>query len=479
MENQIPYFKENFALRREEVGVFCIDKLEEKTWLLEPFQALILSLSNGQNTVQEICSFVADGFHLSPDEAAGKVSALYSQYSEMLEMNSVRKRRVSQIDPFQFIYNAKAENNCINVIAEKGFPTHTGPLVLVLSLTRACNMFCKYCYKGKPRPVEGELSTEQILDVIDQAKDLKVCRAFVTGGEPTLKHDFGKIIRHLISCDIFPYISTNALQVDEKLISELKAAKIKFIQVSFDASRPDVLDDVCGVKGAAEKVVENLRRILKAGIDIRTKAVITRKNADYLEEYVKFCYELGVKYVGFSTFFPGGEGYRNDKDLFIPVSRFESLYELTHKLQEQYKGRMFVEEIVPYREWSLKNRIDLCGGGIQSIGVFADGSISICDLLEDSEELYLGNIKEISLKEAWFSEKLEKLRNFDPDLVSEPCRSCEILKYCRTGCYSFSKVCYGGVFSPDPRCPRAPKLSEDYPVVRSGNTDFALPEKKK
>jgi pyrroloquinoline quinone biosynthesis protein E len=474
MENIFPYFKDNYCLRKEAMGVFCIDKIEEKVCLLEPSQALIFSLSNGQNKLEEICSFVAEGFKLSPNDAQNMIMSLYDMHSGFVEMNSIPKSRPSKIDPFQFIYNANPEDNCIKTISEKGFITYSGPLMLVLGLTRECNMFCKYCYKGGPRKVANELSTEQIIDIINQAKALGVCRAFITGGEPTLKHDLSKIIRHLLKCDIFPYISTNALHITKKLITDIKKTKIEFIQVSFDASREDILEDLSGVKGSYKKVVNNLREILKAGIKVRTKAVITKKNAGYIEEYVRFCYELGVAYVGFSTFFPGSEGYRNDDDLLIPKSMFDSLYNLTRKLQEEYKGKMFVEEIVPYKEWTSKSAITLCGGGVQSIGVFADGNIHICDLLEDSEELSLGNIKEISLKKAWFSEKAKKLRNFDATLAPEPCKSCEILKYCRTGCYSFSKACYGNLFAPDPRCPKAPKLSKDYPVVRSGkiNADF-------
>lgn len=472
MEDQYPFFKENFALRKEDIGVFCIDKFEENVLLLEPYEALVLSLSNGQNTGKEICSFIAEGFQIPSDESVNLVSSFYSKYSNLVEMNSTLKTRTRQVDPFQFIYNANPEGISMPTISKMGFPTYSGPLVLVLGLTRECNMFCKYCYKGKPRTGKADLSTEQVMNVIDQAKELGVCRAFVTGGEPTLKNDFIRIVEHIIKCEIFPYISTNALYMSKKIISELRDAKIEFIQVSFDASRADILEDICGVKDAYGRVVANLTEIIKAGINVRTKAVITKKNVDYIEEYVRFCYELGVEHVGFSTFFPGSEGYRNDEELLVPTCMFESLHALTHRLQNEYDGKMFVEEIVLHREWNSKSNISLCGGGVQSIGVFADGNIHICDLLEDSEELSLGNIKEISLKDAWLSEKARRLRNFDPNLAPEPCRSCEIIKYCRTGCYSFSKTCYGNMYSPDPRCPRAPKLSRDYPIIQSSNTDF-------
>lgn len=472
MDRVYPFLNDNIRLRREEHGVFCIDRQEEKVWMLSPYQALIFSLSSGRNTISEISSFVSEAFSLSKEDSILSINTLYRQYKDIFDLNPDRKSRSNVIDPFDFVYNASPERYSREIICKQGFPTYSAPLVFVLSLTRACNMFCKYCYKGTSRNNNEELSLDKIIDVIDQAGDMKVYRAFVTGGEPTLKKGVGRIVRHMLNRDIFPYLSTNALDLSSELVNELRDSGVEFIQVSFDSSDQGVFEDLCGVKGAFSKVVGNIKMLCKSGIKIRTKAVITRKNAPFIREYAALCHDLGVGYVGFSTFFPGSEGYRYDNDLFIPLREFGALSSLTRELQEEYEGKMFVEQIVPYREWPSKDKIELCGGGVQSIGVFADGTIHVCDLIEDTRELSLGNIKDIGLKEAWFSDKAKSLRNFKPEWAMEPCRSCELLKYCRTGCYSFSKTCYGNIFAPDPRCPRAPKLSEDYPVIRSSRVDF-------
>jgi MoaA/NifB/PqqE/SkfB family radical SAM enzyme len=101
----------------------------------------------------------------------------------------------------------------------------------------------------------AELSITQYRDFIDSCAKYKP--GFVLyGGEPFLKKDILDIMRiiknHRLSCGVF----TNGLLLNKNILKEIIQLKINFVVFSLYGPR-EIHDNIVGVKGAYDKVIEN------------------------------------------------------------------------------------------------------------------------------------------------------------------------------------------------------------------------------
>ncbi|MCP8321489.1 MAG: radical SAM protein, partial [archaeon] len=67
---------------------------------------------------------------------------------------------------------------------------------VIKGVTRACNLKCKHCYENAGKPDKNELNTEEAIRVIDILVDAGVVILAFSGGEPTIRPDILKLIKH-------------------------------------------------------------------------------------------------------------------------------------------------------------------------------------------------------------------------------------------------------------------------------------------
>ena len=458
-EDQLfPRLKESVRFRREDYCVFCMDRISEDMVALHPSEAVTLALCDGTRTAAEIVTTVEDAFAADPETSRRYFEAALEKVQRMVVYGTSRHARESALDPLEFVYNP------IPFPTDR-LPTYSGPLVVALSVTGRCNFRCSYCYRGEPQSGENELTTGQIHRIIDEAAALKVIRAFVAGGEPTLRPDLPEIVAHFLEVDILPYISTNGYLVTDRLARELARTGLGTIQVSLDCCDPTIQDRLTGIPRSFQAVVRAIEALKREGLEVRVKAVLTALNVEASPDLIGFCHKLGVNVLSFSPFMPGALGRRED-ELLCPPEHLLRAAELIEQSAGPYRDRMQVHGLTPYPKWQ-KGYSTRCGAMVSSIAISPHGDFGLCDLLEGVEEMAIGNMTEMSLMNAWFSEKAESWRDFDLSRAPEPCHSCPDVKGCRTGCFSFSKVCYGDYYAPDPRCAKAPRAPLGLPFMRT------------
>lgn len=95
-------------------------------------------------------------------------------------------------------------------------PTPMGPKrnppgpVVIWNLVRRCNLTCKHCYSiSADIDFPGELSTQQIFDVMDDLKQFHVPVLILSGGEPLLRPDIFEISQHAKDMGFYTALSTN------------------------------------------------------------------------------------------------------------------------------------------------------------------------------------------------------------------------------------------------------------------------------
>lgn len=162
------------------------------------------------------------------------------------------------------------------------------PLSLVLVTNTTCNYRCSYC-KIWAR-TDPELSTVQIEGLIDEAARLGTVRLGLTGGEPLLRDDMGRIIAHARSRGLYVSLNTNGSLVAARL-EDLKG--LDLITLSFDGDATD--HDRSKKKGAYAHVMNAIELANRHNIKVSTTTTLTRDNLHAVDFVVSKARELGFK----------------------------------------------------------------------------------------------------------------------------------------------------------------------------------------
>ncbi len=111
------------------------------------------------------------------------------------------------------------------------------PLWLLAELTYACPLQCPYC----SNPVDmakykKELSTEDWIRVMREARAMGATQLGFSGGEPLVRTDLEELIAEARQLGFYTNLITSGVGMDEKRVKAFKEAGLDHIQVSFQAS---------------------------------------------------------------------------------------------------------------------------------------------------------------------------------------------------------------------------------------------------
>jgi len=83
-----------------------------------------------------------------------------------------------------------------------------GPTAVTFAVTARCPCSCYHCSADR-RPRDGELTTKEVKDVVEQCVDLMVGSIVLTGGEPMVRDDLPELVSHIAACEATPQVFTS------------------------------------------------------------------------------------------------------------------------------------------------------------------------------------------------------------------------------------------------------------------------------
>lgn len=157
-------------------------------------------------------------------------------------------------------------------------------------LSDKCNFKCPYCRGLKEK---GDLPIKKVKEIINiwAEKGLKNIR--FSGGEPTMyPYLFDAVRRAQENIVERVAVSTNG-SADFDTYFKLFLYGVNDFSISMDACCSTFGEKMCGVKGAWEKVVENIRRLSELTY-VTVGVVFTKETAGEIKNVVEFADGLGV-----------------------------------------------------------------------------------------------------------------------------------------------------------------------------------------
>lgn len=165
------------------------------------------------------------------------------------------------------------------------------PFYLCHLVTGRCNCRCDSCYWRRNRP--GELTTEEVVKLYQDARASGFIANLIWGGEPLMRADLGDILRCSHQVGFLTTVITNGYFLDQRM-DELAPYTDSFI-ISIDYPG-DKHDEIRKCPGLFERAVDSIHRLKRDHPRVKPviNCLLTNLNKNAMPEMARFCQELGV-----------------------------------------------------------------------------------------------------------------------------------------------------------------------------------------
>ena len=325
-------------------------------------------------------------------------------------------------------------------------------------VTKACNLKCSHCYANGGCPLKGELTTKEMLSVVDQFANLGVLHIFYTGGEPFLRKDIVELLRFARNKDYSVYTSTNGTVIKEDQIRSISDLRLKVFQVSIDGLA-QTHDHIRGVKGSFDKALKTMKLATKYFKHTKVALAFTLMKQNHKEvlTVLDLAIRNDIDIFALIPLFPSGT-MQNDDDLTTKEKSdvFKSLCSYYLKScdlsNSSYLSILSSPGIIPANIKSVEFGCGFICTFPNILGLDSNGDVYPCDGLIGTSEMFLGNIRKKSLKEIWNHPKLKELRNINYSKLRGVCKICTYRSQCMGGCRAYAYKKTGNFFASDPLC---------------------------
>ncbi len=345
--------------------------------------------------------------------------------------------------------------------------------VVVWNTTKQCNLYCSHCYAGADSAAaDGELTTAEGKDLLDDLADYGVPVVLFSGGEPLVREDLTELVAYAADCGLRPVLSTNGTLLNRHRARELRDAGLAYAGVSVDGL-PERNDRFRGQDGAFESALNGIRACQEAGLKTGLRYTITAMNEPDLEGVIDLLSDEGVDRFCFYHLDYGGRGAEiSDVDL-TPSERRDAVRRLCDLTREYHDRGEEIETLlvgnyadagflVEYaREELGADRAERIYGYLRRNGgdpageriadVDYQGNVHLTQFWQGYS---LGNVRDRPFGAIWDDESnplLARLRERREHLADR-CADCQYLDICRGGSRLRALAVHGDPFAPDPQC---------------------------
>jgi radical SAM protein with 4Fe4S-binding SPASM domain len=324
-------------------------------------------------------------------------------------------------------------------------------LSLRIETSRLCNLKCIYCYSDGGIPMKGEITYEEIVDIIYQACDLGVKSIVVIGGgEPTIYYKFREIIDLIDRLEVIPVVFTNCTTIDVELADYLVEKNASVIG-KLDSLDEMMHDKLSGVPGSFKKIMNGIDILQESGFSsegsvyrLGLSFVTTQWNINEMTDIWRFCRTRNI-YPNQELFVPDGRS-KGDFHLIPSERDYRQMKEDLLRIDRDEYGY----DWLPYKPLTAVG----CMQFMYSLYVNLKGFVTPCAGIQNS----LINIRDFTLKEAIEHPFINLARNLENRLKGK-CSRCEFLDEClgcRGNAYTLGKANgkndYDSLLLEDPAC---------------------------
>lgn len=270
------------------------------------------------------------------------------------------------------------------------------PITIDMSLTRACNYGCHYCYAMMQENDRQAITKDVIFNFLDDCAELGVkAISLVSDGESTLSPVFIDTIVRGSELGISMAVGTNGVLLNERKL-QLILPHLTYLRINISAGEAKRYAEIMGVKEEwFYKVCDNIREMVrikkekKLNVTIGLQMVLMPEYEDQILPLAKLGKELRPDYLVIKHCSDNEDGF-----LGVDYTKYEALYD---KLRE---AETFSDETYDVQvKWSkIKDgetrSYQRCYGPPFLLQISGSGLVAPCGMLfnEQFKKFHIGNI---------------------------------------------------------------------------------------
>jgi len=303
------------------------------------------------------------------------------------------------------------------------------PLSGSIDLTYRCNNNCRHCWLHQPdtpKVRERELSFQEWITVIDQARAMGTRKWAISGGEPMLREDFSDLFDFITSKSIFYSLNTNGTLITPAIARRLSPGDI---MIALYGANPAIHDHITRNPGSFDQALQGMAYLREAGVRYTVQIVPMKDNFHQWEEMHALAqrlspdYRIGTTWMHLSA---SGDMIKNREIIAQRLTPAQAVSldppNVPYEQRHQNSASCCAE--------SEQNSYRNCITNRNSFHIDPFGSMSFCSLVKDERLRY--DLVAGSFAEGWdlflpgLAADVENFRSDDP-----ACRSCSIRYECR------------------------------------------------
>lgn len=329
------------------------------------------------------------------------------------------------------------------------------PLWLLAEVTYRCPLHCAFCYNPTDyvSHTQNELTTEEWLRALREARKMGALQLGISGGEPLLRDDIEEIVAEAGSLGYYSNLITSGVGLTEKRIAEFKRGGLDHIQLSMHDITKEINNFITDTNTFQLK--QKVAAMIKDyGYPMVLNVVIHRYNIEHIGEILEMAEALGAEYVELANTQYYGWSLVNRAQLMPTKEQIEKAEAITNQFRERVGSKMRVFFVVP-DYYSDRPKKCMNGWGEVFMIVTADGTVLPCHSARVLPNMTFPNVRENGLEWAWTeSPAFNKYRG--DSWMKEPCRTCPEKEKDLGGCRCQAFLLTGDAETADPVCSLSP-----------------------
>jgi heme d1 biosynthesis radical SAM protein NirJ len=347
----------------------------------------------------------------------------------------------------------------------------SGPVV-IWNLIRRCNLACKHCYATSADiDFAGELSTEEVFEVMDDLQRFGVSVLILSGGEPLLRPDIYDISERAKAMGFYVGLSSNGTLINDENIARIEAVGYDYVGISLDGMR-DTHDCFRRKQGAFDKSIHGIRLCHAAGIKIGLRFTLTQDNADELPDLLQLMRDEDIDKFYLSHLNYAGRGNRNrSSDLHHKMTRkaMDLMFETCWQDAQAGIQREFVtgnndadgvyllhwaEQHIPEHLEALRRQLLRWGGNSSGVNIANIDNLGTVHPDTMWWDYSIGNVRERPFSAIWqdTSEPLMAGLKATHRPLQGRCAACDHLAICGGNSRTRAWQLTGNPWAEDPGC---------------------------
>lgn len=355
--------------------------------------------------------------------------------------------------------------------AKNGTTMGSGPVV-VWNSTRTCNLKCKHCYmESDAQKYQGELTTAEAKQFIDDLAEFKVPVLLFSGGEPLLRPDFFELAAYTVDKGIRPTLSTNGTLITRQVAQKIKDIGVGYVGISLDGLR-EVNDEFRGKKGAFQKAMEGIQNCVAVGQRVGLRFTINSHNLKELDKIFDFIEEENINRVCFYHLVYSGRGNQMIAQDVKPEESRQAMETIIRRTID-FEKRGLKKEILtvdnhcdgvyiylrtlkddPAKAAEIKHLISMNGGNRSGIAFGEVDPMGYVHPDQFTQHITFGNVRERKFGAIWTdlsNPVLAGLKDRQP-LLKGRCSKCQYLDNCNGNFRTRAEAVTGDFWESDPAC---------------------------